>query len=217
MTILYKKSLRIHWATLLCFFLPFFHYSGCGSAEEKAEAQRVSDSIAIVEAHKTNAIVEDSIEKITNIKDTISTSKLDTTISESESVSTTEKISEPENKIEKAPTDESILRKLLYPRTDYYTGFGEVNSSLLYVGFSLVFISLFLLIITLIIKYIDKDARKAIVLLDVLSFILLYFADPPSDGEVEKLWGYWVCLTFLGVLTIYDFYVTRQQKTNVEK
>ncbi len=194
MKTLYKKSLIIHWATLLCFFLPFFHYSGCSSAKEKMEKEEallLSDSIIII--------------------DSLSNSLLDTTISESPTIDS----NESENTVVNAPADESILKKLLYPKTDYYTGIGEVCSEFIYVRFYFVSISFLLLLINLIVKYLDKDARKSIVFLNILSFILVYFAEPPSDGLVEKLWGYWVCLIFLGVLSIYDLYIVRKQKSRL--
>jgi len=63
---LYKYSKRLHWVCLCCFLLPFFHYSGCESAEEKATAEAarskmVSDSIVAKDSvTDTTAILNSS-------------------------------------------------------------------------------------------------------------------------------------------------------------
>jgi len=65
-----------------------------------------------------------------------------------------------------------------------------------------------LLIISLIIKFMEPDARKTIVLIEIIALLFLYNAEPYTWSS-EKLWGFKVCVTSLVILIIYDFYIIK--------
>jgi len=203
-----KFSKRLHWATLCCFLLPFF-YTGCGlSSEEKARAEKSKqDSIAAATVNVNNTLIKPADTTIQNNipqKDTSNTQVSivhpDTTTSKSEK--------ESKSPSEKISTKFEFLRPLLIPKEDTYTGLATVIDSVPFICFFSVFICLLFLVISLTVKFIDLSARKTIVLLDTFASIFFFIARPYS-WDSEKLWGYWVALAFITVLTIYDFYIIK--------
>ena len=55
-----KYSIRLHWATLLCFLLPFF-YTGCGKSKEEMEESenRMADSVKLEDS--SSKVNQDSL------------------------------------------------------------------------------------------------------------------------------------------------------------
>ncbi len=219
-----RKHLRIskglNWLTLLCFFLPFF-YTGCGeSAEEKAAAEKAkADSIAAVESIHKQASITDTIKPDQN---SISSSTNDTTPVITENDVTTDNTlsipgisNDPKSTTQKIIERFPFLKPLLTPKENTVTGIATVLDVTPYILGCLIFICFLFLILTLIIKYIDKNAIRTIGLLEALAFVCLIFSDYPLLSE--KLWGYWVGLFFLLVLMIYDFYLIFLSKRPVSE
>lgn len=214
MTKHYKYSRSLHWVTLCCFLFPFF-YTGCGpSAEEKLAMEKTKqDSISAdsiqqggIYTKSVDTIIQKNITQVNTSKEQGQSLSLQvdnppssgkTTITLSQNIS---------NK-------NSFLRSLLIPKADTYTGIATVMDIIPYTSFLAIFISLLFLIISLVVKFIDKGAKKAIVLLDFIALIFLCISEPFSLGS-EKLWGFWVAVTFTLALTIYDLYITKQPLDN---
>ncbi len=217
MTKYFTFSKRLHWATLCCFLFPFF-YTGCGpSAEDKATMEKAKqDSIAAVtgqtetespDSAKTTILDSTKHEEIAEVDtSTEQTSILqpDTTTSKTEKESKT-----PSQKIS---NQLGFLRPILVPKQDTYTGVATVIDGIPFIPYFSIFISFLFLIISLVVKFIDSNARKTIVLLDILALISLFVSQPYSFDS-EKLWGFWVAMTFVFALSVYDIYVIRRSKT----
>lgn len=101
-----------------------------------------------------------------------------------------------------------LVKPVLNPSKDIYSGLATVIDSFLYICFFLTPVAFLLLIICLTTKFIDKNARRIIILLDILAFISLLFARSLS-WDCERVWGVWVTICSIGVLTIYDIYINR--------
>lgn len=226
-----KNSKRLHWATLCCFLFPFFYYTGCGGptkAELEAKAKATQDSIAAAEAANKTAKVQSSTASIAPTK----TIKIDS-ISEKNSTLNLED-STVENNISKIDTLDknpltsksekdtvfdskelvekyNYLRPILIPKPYTYTGLASIIDSNLVYDYVAIFISFFLLVLCLIIKFIDTLAKKTILLIDIFALFFLFVFPLHSDG-FQTLWGYWVTLTFILILTIYDFYILKLNK-----
>ena len=230
MTKHFKFSKRLHLATLCCFLFPFF-YTGCGSsAKEKAAHEKyIQDSIAAQESNAIEeailaAVVKDSafIQPVdTIIQNNIlqtDTSYTQTLISQPDS-STFKKETESKSYSETISTKFEFLRPLLIPKEDTYTGLATVIDSIQLIYFFSTFICFLFLLISLVVKFIDLNAIKTILLLETFALIFLYIAPGIysvviTGGTIEtfwglRIWGYWVALTFILALTIYDFYIIR--------
>jgi hypothetical protein len=232
----YKFSKRLHLATLCCFLLPFF-YTGCGpSAEEKAAAEKANqDSIAAVEASKidtsiiertsnkpVDTIIENqAIQPDTNIKqlaiqpaDSTSSNQVDTSkdqVTSSQSNTTSSKQNPDDNPSEKISNKFTFLRPLLIPKPYTYTGIATViNSIYPVVCYCATFISFLFLILSLVVKFIDIGARRSVVLLDILGLCFLIISVPFPYGD--KLYGFWVAVTFASILAVYDIYIIKLNK-----
>jgi hypothetical protein len=217
MTKHFKYSKGLHWVTLFCFLFPFF-YTGCGpSAKEKAALETAEqDTIVSLkmqkEIEKTDSLnktsIGSTIEKdsaeFDRLTENTSILRTDTTTSKTEKDSETLSL-KISNKFE-------FLRPILVPKEDTYTGIAVVMDGIPLIPFLGIFISFLLLIISLIVKYMDHNARKTIVLLDILVIISLYISEPYSFDS-KKLWGYWVAMTLVCVLSLYDLYIFRRLKT----
>jgi hypothetical protein len=97
------------------------------------------------------------------------------------------------------------------PKEDTYTGIASVINLIVVTEYIAIYISFLLLLICFTIKFIDKEARKTIVLLDVLATVLL-FISRAENLTSHILYGYWLAFSFAVVLTAYDFYVMRINK-----
>ena len=223
MTKHFKFSKRLHLATLCCFLFPFF-YIGCDSgAKEKAAHEKykqdsiaAQDSIAYEEVDKLAsenkaAVVKDSalIKPVDTIiqNNTLQTdtSYTQTLISQPDS-STFKKETESKSYSQTISTKFEFLRPLLNPTEDTYTGLATVIDSIQLIYFFSTFICFLFLLISLVVKFIDLKAIKTILLLETFALIFLFIAETYWG---LKIWGYWVALTFILALTIYDFYIIR--------
>ena len=109
----------------------------------------------------------------------------------------------------------SFLRPILMPIEYTYSGLGTIINTMFFIRIFSIVISILLLILSLLVKFIENKARKTIVLLDALAFVFLVIAIPATLGY-EILWGFWVAVIFSLALTLYDFYILKLEET-IEK
>jgi hypothetical protein len=212
----FAYSKRLHLATLCCFLLPFF-YTGCGDETGETEAQAKAKQDSIQMTNNPGAGV--------NAPDTAF--KMETTVTPEEDLAkekkeqtkdTTAHLINPheENKANTIEKDNSnltashiickkapFLKPVLIPKENTYSGIAAVIDTAAYLFYFAVFLSFLLLIISLIVKLMEANARKTIVLLNLLGLVSLYLSVHFS-GYSERLWGFWVAFSFVALLTIYD-------------
>jgi hypothetical protein len=211
-----KYSRFLHVLVLCTFFLPFFQ-SGCGgpSAEEKAKqkAQRQADSIAKAtsEMDSLMGLESDTIE--------IETPFVDTSHIDTSAIGNSPNQNDADNSNNKEEYLSAILTKkyhflkiFLNPEPNVYTGIGMSMNALPYVFQIGTFLSVLFLLISLAGKFLDKSAFKTILFLEVIAALFLYHAYILFDISGEKLWGYWVALTSILILILFDFYICWQQR-----
>ncbi len=212
-----KYSRFLHVLVLCTFFLPFFQ-SGCGgpSAEEKAkqEAQRQADSIANATREMDSLM---SFEPDT-FQANIGNSEYSATVSEP--IDTIAKNNEAFNYlnddenlsltiIKKFP----ILKPLLNPEQNVYTGLGTAINLFPLMFLFAAFLSMLFLLVGFVVKFLEKSALKTMLFLEIIAALFLYNA-APFNVWGEKLWGYWVGLSSSLILILFDFYIWWQQRNN---
>lgn len=199
----------IHVIVFATFFLPFFE-NGCGpSAEEKlkAENRRQVDSIAKYTA------MEDSIASQKNeplVSEEIDSINMDTSIiSKPINANTT---TEKEKRVSVQVAEQfPFLKPLLSPTENISTGVGAIIDSSTYFVFIYSSLCLLLLLISFVIKFIDKKALNTIIFIELLSIVALYNALPITLFG-NKLWGYWFCFCAIIALVVFDVYVRLKNK-----
>lgn len=208
-----KYSRFLHVLVLCTFFLPFFQ-SGCGSAEEKAkqEAQHQADSIAKATREMDSLMILDSDTFQANISynaDSITVSEPVDTITKENQVFNY--LNDDENLsltiIKKFP----ILKPLLNPEQNVYTGLGTAINLFPLMFLFGTFLSMLFLLVSSVVKFLDKSALKTILFLEMTTALFLYYA-APFNVWGEKLWGYWVGLISIFILILFDFYIWWQQR-----
>ncbi len=142
-----------------------------------------------------------------------------TTAKESDSVRSENSSSKKENELSSTEISKQapILKPFLNPSDNVYSGIATVFDSIPLICFFMTPIAFLILLIGFTTKFIDKNARRIIVLLDFLVITFLLVAQSLS-WECQRLWGFWTTVGFVGLLTIYDIYINilfqRQQKGN---
>jgi len=202
----YNYSIGFHWIVFLCFLLPFF-YDSC--AEKKHEEALVIDTASVV----TAPVIADTI----LITEVIDTSKTQINVSTAIDSSKTDKDADNNSNefISQQLSKKYIfLEPILIPENDVYSGIACIIDAIPFIGLFATFISFLFFITSLIVKFIDKDARKVISLLDIIALIFLASAARMTSifGNFERRWGFWVCLFCATALTIYDLYIIKIQK-----
>ncbi|NTW32234.1 MAG: hypothetical protein HGB12_06370 [Bacteroidetes bacterium] len=97
------------------------------------------------------------------------------------------------------------------PSKETYSGLGAIINQISFIAiFSLSF-SMLLLIIGLLIKFIDPKALKSIIIVDTMIILSVWISHSPSFIS-ERLWGFWVCLSVVGILLLYDLYLLITRK-----
>ncbi len=205
-----KYSRFIHVLILCTFFLPFFH-SGCGSpsAEEKLkmEAQHQADSIAEAtrEMDSLVSLYPDTFQaNISYSADSTAVSEpVDTNAKENQVFNY---LNDDENLsltiIKKFP----ILKPLLNPEQNVYTGLGTAINLFPLMFLFGAFLSMLFLLVGFLVKFLEKSALKTILFLEIIAALFLYNA-APFDVWGEKLLGYWVSFTAIILLILYDSYM----------
>ena len=208
-----KYSRLLHIATIFCFLLPFFQ-TGCNwgpSAAERraAENKRIQDSIENAQKYSDSTDLN-----LNNSHDTIEqsdTPQVDT-VNEQVSINNADTVHKKVDKKSDYLSEEIVkkyefLSPILIPKEDIHTGLATVIDIIPYIPQFSIFISFVLLIISFIIKFVDVESKKTFIgLLDSLALIFLVITQSAFIFS-ETLWGYWVCLTALFLLTIYDLYL----------
>jgi len=214
----YRYSKILHWLTLLCFFLPFF-YTGC---QENGKAKDEQQPDTTIVGDTMVAIREKAIDTTDSSKTVNWESKAVVSDSLRSSANTQSSVpetydSKEERTLSLQLTDSfTFLKPLLMPDKDIYTGIGIVINTFPLFLFIMIFISFLLLIISLLVKFIDRNARKAIVLIEALGLASMGFSYPFSYGafslDSERLWGYWICLVIFITMVVYDSILIRFKK-----
>lgn len=190
---LLKYSIFLHWMTFLCLCLPFF-YTGC---EKKAEAP----------AHEEVQIQVDSTRLNQKKIDTIA---LDKKVVKETKKSINKVKSKTENKEETLSETLSqeypFLQTILVSKENTFSGWAMIIDSGSYILVFSIFIYFLLSILSLTIKYLESNAIKTIVLLDVLALLFLILAKPIAIFN-NRLWGVWVAIIIFSTLTILDIYI----------
>jgi hypothetical protein len=182
--------------TLCCFLMPFFNTS-CNdeSFEEKKQKETEmaeKDTVVTSDENKTENILQESF------KNSLAISEDSTKSKEKKEDFISSAISE------KVP----VLKPVLNPSEDVYSGIGTILDAFPWIRLFGTPICFLLLIIGLVAKYIDKSAKTIVVFLNILSLAFLLIAQSMS-WHCEKLWGLWITVTFISILTIYDIYIAR--------
>jgi hypothetical protein len=199
----YKNSIRLHWVVFLCFLLPFF-YDGCAEKKHE-EAATDTDSVVIPLMADTLLKTEsmDTSNSQLTVSSSIDSSKTDDNTEENSKDYTSEKIS---NK-------HAFFKPFLNPEIGVYSGIACIIDDISSIYFFAIVISFLFLLTSIIVKFIDEDTRKVIVLLDTIALFFLSISGRFTlNGDIETLWGFWVCLFCLTVLTLYDLYLIKIKK-----
>jgi hypothetical protein len=196
MTRHFKYSKGLHVLTLFCFLLPFFNTSCDGKSKEekeKEEMEMAAKADTVIVTEDTGYVVEENIS--IPVTDSVNTTTNPKKKDELPSITLSEKV--------------PFLKPILNPSENVYSGLGTIIDSLQWLPFFITPVAFLLLLISLTAKFIDKNTMRTIILLDLLSFIFLLIAKSLS-WDCERLWGLWVTITSIGVLTIYDIFINRQ-------
>jgi hypothetical protein len=192
-----KLSKILQIGLLLTLFLPFFP-SGCESKKAEEVTNQDTAFVAIdtlrQDSIKQNDQMLDSDTLITTTENTIQKSDTTKTVAEDSNLST---------KISKKST---ILRLLLKPNNNY-TGIACLIDcfSLLSFGYGLG-MAFILWIIALIVKL--KDFNNIFILLNIVGLTLMFYSYSIYNVlNEERLWGFWVCVSWSAILNIYDSFL----------
>jgi hypothetical protein len=206
----------LHVLVLCTFFLPFF-YTGCGgpSAEEKVkqESQRLADSIAKATREMDSLMILDSdtVEIETPLVDTnhIDTSAIGNSFNGNDADNSNNK----EEYLSATLTKKyPFLKIFLNPEPNVFTGIGMSINALPYVFQFGAFLSLLFLLISLTGKFLEKSPIRINLFLEIIAAFFLYHAFILFDFSSEKLWGYWVGLSSILILILFDFYIWWRQR-----
>lgn len=199
---LLKYSRFLHWMTFLCLCLPFF-YIGCNKTttpvpeSEQIEVDTTSLSLEKIDTIGINSkVVNEPLKSI------------DTTESKTEEKE--EMLSETLSK------EYAFLKPILVSKKNTFSGLAMIIDC----GSNIIFFSIFIYflfsILSLVIKYLDPNGIKSIVLLEVLSLLFLVISRPFSFFN-DRLWGFWFVLILFSAVTILDVYILIKYHQNKRK
>jgi len=194
-------SKAIHWLAVLCLLLPFF-YTGCN--REEKEEETVTPDTALVVAEDTATVVAEDTAMMTPpdtnvIAESVTPEPVDTA---TPAKSNKEADVLSEELTEKYPW----LKPILIPKEDTSTGLAVVLDSGFYFPLFGSFVFALLLVMGLLIKYLNRKALNIHLLLDLMAIAALLLAHPIA-WNMERLWGFWVTLGVVSVMTLYDILV----------
>ncbi len=177
---------------VVCIFFPFF-YTGCSDAELVEERVLLED---MDEEESLDTIVQVPKDEKKEIVDTLE-------VSES---------THAENKFndkDKFTTDFILeeypsLKFLFHPNKNENTGLAEVVNLFPYATVYGVFIYFLLVFLTLLFKFIDKNAVKIFLSLNIIAFIFLYTSLSFPHVICTRIWGYWLSMVLLITVIIFD-------------
>lgn len=190
-----KLSKLLQIGLLLTFFLPFFP-SGC--EHKRAEEATNQDTTQVT----VDTLSEDRITQTENMLDSDTLLKTPTEITIQKSDTTT-KVPTDSNLSTKISKKSTILRLLLRPNNNFtgIASFIDCFDFLLFgYGLGMAFI---LWIIALIIKL--KDFNNIFILINIVGLVLMFYSRSISNILNDKrLWGFWICICWIVLMTIYD-------------
>lgn len=193
---LFKYSRFLHWMTFLCLCLPFF-YIGCNKTttpvpeSEQIEVDTTSLSLEKIDTIGINSkVVNEPLKSI------------DTTESKTEEKE--EMLSETLSK------EYAFLKPILVSKKNTFSGLAMIIDCGSNIFFFSIFIYFLLSILSLVIKYLDPNGIKSIVLLEVLSLLFLVISRPFSFFN-DRLWGFWFVLILFSAVTILDVYILKKR------
>jgi hypothetical protein len=204
-----KFSKMLHFAVILCFALPFFFHEGCQNTSISGDTTQANDSIALdssANINDTTTLAETPADSIVNVPtDSINIS------TDNQSADT---VAAGQDMIkQKDDFRESGAWKLFFePKKDHYSGLGEVYMNLYFFRYTSISLAFILIILCLVIKFMESEARKSIILLDALSLIALLIYSPAAE-KFDRLWGFWVVLILLTSLIAVDIYQMRKKNS----
>lgn len=200
--------------------LPFF-YSSCGGPSEeekmKMEEKRIQDSIDNV-IGLTTMNNSDSVIAYAN---PVIVSENNDDIQENAAAKP--QLTKNKTFNNDKPYSNTICNKypffkpILVPKENNYTGLASALNVFEVIYLFSCFISLLLLLlIAILIKFIERNARKSIVLIELFSFLFLFISQPNIQITFNSniLWGYWCCLGCMGILALFDLYLVFLKETN---
>ena len=190
-----KFSRLLQIGLLLTFFLPFFP-KACES--KQTDVAPKADSTIVAVSQESGKIKQ---------ADTLKTSVVKN-IAENDGLSNDEKY------ISKRLSHKSPILKTLLRPNDTYTGIGFLldYSVLLRFGYGLG-LAFVLWIIGLIIKY--KDYNNIFNMINIIGFILLCSSNSIFNIMNDtRLWGFWTCVIWSGIMIIYDSIILLQIRKN---
>ncbi len=188
-----KLSKLLQIGLLLTLFLPFFP-SGC----EPKKAEEVTNQDTAFVAIDT--LRQDSIKQTDQRLDSDTITTTENTNQKSDTTKTATEDSNLSTKISKKST---VLKLLLRPNNNY-TGIASLIDCFSLLGFGYGLGMAFILwIIALIVKL--KDFNNIFILLNVVGLILMFYSHSISNiFNDERLWGFWLCICWSVIMTIYD-------------
>lgn len=197
-----KKQLMfskiVHWIAILCLLLPFF-YTGC-NRDEKAEEPITPDTAMVVAEDSATVVAEDTAMMTppdTNvIAESVAPEPVDTA---------TPAKSKKDDDLLSVTLSERYpwLKPILIPKEDTSTGLAVVLDSGPFIPLFAPFVFLLILLLGLLTKYLNRIALNIHLLLDLTALVALLIAKPIA-WNMERLWGFWVTLAVVALLTLYD-------------
>ena len=192
---LFKYSEFLHWMTFLCLCLPFF-YTGCRKAEAATEEEVRVDTTSI-DPESANTVKIDSI-AIKKQQDSIAEEKPN--VEEKE-----------ETFSETVSRENTFLKPILVSKEKRFSGLAMLIDSGISIFYFSICVYFLLSIISLTTKYLESNAIKTIVLLDVLALLFLIISLPVTIFY-ERLWGSWVTIILFSTVTIIDIYILKKHR-----
>jgi hypothetical protein len=193
-------SKLIHALLIMSFILPFF-FTGC---EQKEEITTASGNV--FNGIDTSNIVANTDTSSILINESINTN---TETRQNNNNNDESSFSEELSKNNK------LLKFILTPNENTYTGFGTIVDTFPYFSFFSITISFIILLITFINKIIESNHTKSIVLNELISLIFLIMTNKGVFAE-KKLYGFWITIILFVIIIIYDYYLlTSKRKDNI--
>ncbi|MFM7766123.1 MAG: hypothetical protein ACKO6I_10750, partial [Sphingomonadales bacterium] len=197
------------FAVLLCFALPFFFHKGCKeesnitSGEPKEQTAQVSDDTMKSGMDSLSQFSLDSM----NIS--VENQPADTVATASQGAN--DNIGEPNDAFMKS----GVWKLFFEPKKDHFTGFAEIYRTLFAFRYVIIIFAFILLILSLAIKFMEREARKSILLLQIFALLSLIFYSPAASN-FDRLWGFWAELILLTGLIAIDYYQMKLNDTKAE-
>ncbi|MCE2964150.1 MAG: hypothetical protein LW842_13355 [Sphingobacteriales bacterium] len=177
--------------------MPFF-YTGC---KETLKAEEITSDNSAVDS--TNVIDTSFLESTP-----IESSKLDSVNSNSQKQDNSDN---EETLSSQLAGRVRILKMLLEPKEDRYTGLGSVVNTLPYIFYFSIFNAFILICSSLLIKLFKPIINFQLIFIEILGFLFL-FISKFWDWYNETLYGYWIAIVFTLFIILFDFVLISQRR-----